>query len=77
MLGEYKILYKKSSKLCKTEAEYVLKKGLNGVFSAGNRITHAPHQTNCNNFKGKADEVKSYGNFQYNNIKAHQQAQKP
>ena len=44
------------------------------VFS-GNRLTQAPHQTNCN-FKAKAEEVKSYGNFQYKTIKAHQQAQK-
>ena len=44
------------------------------VFS-GSRVTHAPHQTNCN-FKAKAKEVKSYSNFQYKTIKAHQQAQK-
>ena len=44
------------------------------VFS-GNRVTHAPHQTNCN-FKAKAEKVKSYSNFQYKTIKAHQQAQK-
>ena len=36
----------------------------------GNRVTHAPHQTNCN-FKAKAEELKLYGNFQYKTIKAH------
>ena len=44
------------------------------VFS-GNRVTHAPHQADCN-FKAKAEEVKSYSNFQYKTIKAHQQAEK-
>ena len=44
------------------------------VFS-GNRLTQAPHQPNCN-FKAKAEELKSYRNFQYKTIKAHQQAQK-
>ena len=44
------------------------------VFS-GNRLTQAPHQTNCN-FKAKAEEVKSYSYFQYKTIKAYQQAQK-
>ena len=44
------------------------------VFS-GNRVTHAPHQTNCY-FKAKAKEVKSYSNFQYKTIKANLQANK-